>query len=360
MCKPTECAKPIELRQLRKLVIFIIILDNILFSLDSQIGINLKALIMNNDLLQHIIVLRDAEVDRLTQGRIFNFLHEPILINGRIFNFIREPKEGQIPYAELTQQRRNVVENNYRHSVGIFNESNDYNDLYNLKICKFEMCTAELFTGLEFKIRHLPTFEQPRMADYDYAFMKDRFNISDSLWQIMRTNFPILELPSDYRMNKIKKEINRGFVIHEIFVPTVINQRGDIELISKGFFVDPELWINFQLRSLVRKKPQIFESQRIVIKIGLDGFQLARESNLLNFCFAIINEGKVASTATGTYPVGFFNIDTENYTELEPIVTEIWQRMRLVNKFNYNGIDYPIIYDNGGDYKMQLIVSLKF
>ena len=72
--------------------------------------------------------------------------------------------------------------------------------------------------------------------------------------------------------------------------------------------------------------------------------------NCSNYSFSIPNEIIKATTATGSYPLGLFQID-ESYKEIEPLVKVIWRRFR---SFSFK--DHSIKHCLCCDYKMELIV----
>jgi len=133
-----------------------------------------------------------------------------------------------------------------------------------------------------------------------------------------------------------------------------------VEIQEKGFYIEPSYWIDFHLDRLFRQNYELFRDLLITIKIELDGFLIAILSNVLNFSFAIINEGKKAATAFGTYALGFFNINKECYKELQPIVSEIWAKIKVKQTFYFDGRQFDISYINCCDHKMQALVRILF
>jgi hypothetical protein len=259
----------------------------------------------------------------------------------RIFNF-KKPKVNQRRYDACGYDQKRVIFKKLKASINHFNEHDQYLRKYNLKISKIEFVKAELFTEMKFDIK-LDTDNTMTVKELnDFVYLKDRFNISDSLWEILRNNYGT-SFPSLYIINIRKRELLVGFTI--------------IEIIGKGYYIEPSEWIKFHVSKLFEQDPDQFHNRDITIKIELDGFNIARQSNVLNFSFAILNEGKKAATAFGTYNLGFFDIDKECYKELQPIVSEIWQKMKVIQIITLNDQDFNIEFINCCDHKMQAIVS---
>jgi hypothetical protein len=296
--------------------------------------------ILRNPLVQEIIQNLELQIAQLKAERIFNF--QP------------EPRETQRPYygvrnglREVNSCRKRRICDKFKASITAWNNSeNNYLRKYKLKCAKMVLVPEDFYTELEFEIDITPPLEvvgaAERMTNVEFLYLKDRFNISNIIWNLIRQHKP--DWPSLYMLGLIKKSINLLFPIHQ--------------LANMGFYVEPSYWINFQLEHLAKRNPIIFLNKNILIKIELDGFILARETNLLNFSFAVINEGKIAASAMGTYPIGFFQIEKENYDELEKIVPEIWSKIEIITEFRYNGHVYRIIYLDCNDHKMQAIVSI--
>jgi hypothetical protein len=269
-----------------------------------------------------------------------------LLKTQRLWNF-KTPKINQRRYGACGYDQKRVINKKLKSSILSFNENNEYLRKYLLKISKIEFVNTELFTQLQYEIKTDDQgddlFTEKQIEDYVY--FKDRFNISDSIWEILRNNFDI-KFPSLYKINKKKRELEAGFTI--------------VEIADKGFYIEPSEWIKFHIDKLFEKDSTKFLNKNISIKIELDGFNIARQSNVLNFSFAILNEGKIAATASGTYNIGFFKIEKECYEELQPIVSEIWQKIKVIQTYTFNDQDYKIVYFNCCDHKMQAIVSGNF
>lgn len=264
-----------------------------------------------------------------------------------IFHFVGHvPRENQKKYAEFTRTtRKTEIKKWFIESITRFNLVNEYLIRYGLKISRLELVTTELYTGLDFEIRNWPMLDNVHTLE-DFVYFKDRFDITDGVWIVIK-KFLNTNLPTLYTLKEASKRINQLFPICNI--------------INRGHYVEPSYFVCFQINSLFRRSPEIFtNNEKIVIKIELDGFQVARQNNLLNFSFAIINEGKIASTASGTYLIGVFSIEKENYDELEPIVSEIWDKFKVIRNHLHQTKNYLIEYINCCDHKMQAIVIYLF
>jgi hypothetical protein len=296
--------------------------------------------VLNNPLVQRIINEKDLEIAELKAGRIFNFPFEP-RENQRPYYGVRDGQREVNP-----RQKRNIF-NNFKESINAWNNGpNDYLRKYKLKCAKMVLVPEDFFTELEFDIDITPprevVGEVEGNTNLDYLYLKDRFNISCSLWKIIR-KFVKPDLPTLNILDKLKNSINALFPINEL---------------ASGCYVEPSYWINFQLEQIAKKNISLFLNKDVLIKVELDGFIIARETPVLNFSFAVVNEGNIAATAFGTYPLGFFQIKKENYEELEKIVPVIWEKIQSVDEFNYAGKRYIIIYIDCNDHKIQAIVTI--
>jgi hypothetical protein len=72
--------------------------------------------------------------------------------------------------------------------------------------------------------------------------------------------------------------------------------------------------------------------------------------------FCILNEGKKARTASGTYIVGLFDI-SESYGEIKEAVTEIEEEIKNLTDIEINGEKSNIEQYLGGDLKFLALVT---
>jgi hypothetical protein len=197
-----------------------------------------------------------------------------------------------------------------------------------------------IFDHLDCKVLLNTDEERQKLGIDHYLYFKDRFNMSDFLWTALKV-YLLLDIPSAYALIR-RKELNSQFPISET---------------ESGFYCDPVVRMQQQLRHIFKKNPQIFQ-EKVIVKIQLDGFVIHRLNNLLNFSFSIVNEGKKSTTAFGTYLIGLFRIKKECYDEIKPIVIEIWDKIVTMNSIELGGINYEVEFKSCSDHKMQALVNI--
>jgi hypothetical protein len=127
-------------------------------------------------------------------------------------------------------------------------------------------------------------------------FIKDKNNISDLTYSSLRNELK-LELPS---LHEIKKEIS------------VCDQLFNIKANSKGVYLS----LHEKLKVLIPKIKKNFSDEPcniLHIKLSADGAQIIKNKLILNVTFAVLNEVKIAETASGHYTFGLFDICNEDY-----------------------------------------------
>ncbi len=250
--------------------------------------------------------------------------------------------EGDEVLDEVGHRMKLKIENKIKTALINANDTNPSLRRLRLKIAEIVLVPEELHDQLKFDIRtESQRGEEFIMQDEDYLFVKENFNFSDAQWTVLRSIKP--RFPSLYNIEKQKSEINHLFTINEI--------------VNMGYYVEPADWIMWNLQEIASNNLNLFINQDdIYIKIALDGFLLVRQTTLLNFSFAVINEGSVAASAKGTYALGFFQIEKENYNQLNRIVPEVWAKISAIREFNFKDKTYQIKYFDANDHKMQALV----
>ena len=166
-------------------------------------------------------------------------------------------------------------------------------------------------------------------------YVKDKHNISDVTYTSLSNDLQ-LNLPSLY---EIKQQIK------------IYDQMINIEENSKGVYLN----IKEKLKYLIPKIRNNFvdkESNILHIKFSADGAQIVKNKILLNITFTILNEGKIAETASGNYTCGLFDITKEDYETIRVCLEEIKTQIDLLSDLEIDGIKYKIEKYIGGDLKM--------
>ncbi len=234
--------------------------------------------------------------------------------------------------------RKSQIHDKLRESVTTFNESSEFLKTYGLKIKQLILTEEEHFKQLNFDINK----SSIKLLNKDsILYIKDKYKCSDELYKVLRK---VLDVPSYNFVCKRRREINKMHPIHEF---------------DRGFYIEPEFKVNQILNNLFAKKPDLFaESDQVKIKIQMDGFACYNEQSCLNFAFSIINEKKAATTASGTYTLGLFEIDFESYENISLIVKQIWEKIKGVRRISFKEKEFCIKYTMGGDLKMMALVRI--
>ena len=86
----------------------------------------------------------------------------------------------------------------------------------------------------------------------------------------------------------------------------------------------------------------------IQIKLSGDGTGIAKHVNVVNLTFALLNEGKVASTAQGNHTMAIFLVP-EKYESLSAAFREIAKEASELETITYNRALHATEYFLGGD-----------
>ena len=99
---------------------------------------------------------------------------------------------------------------------------------------------------------------------------------------------------------------------------------------SLGFYNAPIQKIMHIIRKYVEKS-HAQTSETIKLKISIDGLQLTNtHRTILNVTFTILNENKRATTSRGNYILGLFEIESENYDEVNTALREILEPLKTL------------------------------
>ena len=166
-------------------------------------------------------------------------------------------------------------------------------------------------------------------------YIKDKNNISDDTYKSLRNELK-LKLPSLY---ELKSEIVKYDQMFEIMEN------------PKGIYID----IKKKLKEIISKKKnklQIKEDNILHIIFSADGAQIIKHKLILNFTFTVLNEGKLAETASGNYTCGLFDIIKEDYDVMCICLKEIKVHIDDLDEIEVDNIKYKVEKYISGDLKM--------
>ncbi|CAF1105017.1 unnamed protein product [Brachionus calyciflorus] len=169
-------------------------------------------------------------------------------------------------------------------------------------------------------------------------YIKDQYRISDAIFDKLVRYFN-LEIPSIRDIKKKRESINNQFQLNKI---------------DNGYFVDPLIQLKKKLNFLI--KTQEIKEMFIQIKLTADGTNVSRSVKIINFCYSVINQGKKSAGVNGTYSLGIFQVEQENYESIKNWMSKIWGTLNSFDSFVCDGKNYKIEYFFCSDWKMSSIV----
>ena len=120
---------------------------------------------------------------------------------------------------------------------------------------------------------------------------------------------------------------------------------------SLGFYNAPIQKIMHIIRKYVEKS-HAQTSETIKLKISIDGLQLTNtHRTILNVTFTILNENKRATTSRGNYILGLFEIESENYDEVNTALREILEPLKTLTTIQEGSSVFNVKKSLGGDLK---------
>ena len=171
-------------------------------------------------------------------------------------------------------------------------------------------------------------------------FIKDKSNISNRCYQSLITELKC-DLPSLRKIQCKKKELNE-------LLPTFEN--------TMGCYCNIKLKLTKIVDHLIEKNMIHISNNKILIKLAGDSTNLFHGNKTLVVSFSIINEYK-ATSASGTYVIGIFNILKEDYFEINKSVAEIKEDYKNLETITIKDQVYKIQKFLGGDWKFLAICA---
>jgi hypothetical protein len=192
------------------------------------------------------------------------------------------------------------------------------------------------------KITILPVKISKKERIIKFVIAKDIANISNLQYIAQRKALKgVLQMPGIKKIIKVQHQLNKFFAIE-----------GNIF----GFYCLPEPKIRFVCEQFLLKNRD-FTKQNFKIKLSVDSTTITSSNILLlNISFNLINDEANAMSVNGTYLLGCFEIQKEEYDQVKQALKEILKELENI-KFieiadNHYGIDFYL----GCDYKMNRIL----
>jgi hypothetical protein len=179
-------------------------------------------------------------------------------------------------------------------------------------------------------------------------YLKDQNNVADKTWQKFNTQLNC-NLPSLRQIRKKKKSLHSQIQIKDI---------------ENGFNCNIKIKLTLIVKKLIQKNMIRIINDIIIVKIAGDSTNIYRGNKTLVVSFSIINEFR-CNTASGTYIVGIFRVEKEDYDELQKCLKEIKQdfysldSIEIESKNDKKKTIYKIEKFLGGDWKfLQTVLGI--
>ena len=169
-------------------------------------------------------------------------------------------------------------------------------------------------------------------------YAKDKNSISDRTYNNFRKELSLHEsISSLSNLKKTRKEIDNSIQINKI---------GD------GVFLDIKTTIITRITYC--SEINGLKDETIHIKFSADGTNVGKTIKMINFTFALINEGIKATTASGQYTLGLIKIDDEDYDSIQPWLVEIVKQLEELKQeeLEINGKKFILEYYFAADLKL--------
>ena len=119
---------------------------------------------------------------------------------------------------------------------------------------------------------------------------------------------------------------------------------------GRGAYVDATLKITGYLTNMFKKNPSEFpKNKKLRIKLSGDGSRVAN-CTLFNFSFCLMDFAK-CTTASGSYSLGIFEVEKENYNQLKECLKEVVENLRPFQYLDIVGERFIVEWFLGGDLK---------
>ena len=139
-----------------------------------------------------------------------------------------------------------------------------------------------------------------------------------------------------------------------------LNSLIEISSNEKGSFCSVKTKLELIIKNLLDHNQLSLPNSKIMIKLSGDGTIIYRGNKTLVISFSILNEGKKATTATGTYVIGNFEMKKECYEEIKTSVKELNEELKNLDTINVDNKEYKVEQYLGCDWKfLQICAGIK-
>ena len=191
--------------------------------------------------------------------------------------------------------------------------------------------------------------EDPSKEDVEVINMmlytKDRFHVSGGAYHEMAK--VCKQMPRHYRVKQRITELNRLWSIYRTPNGTCGVQQS----------LEDRLLV--RLRHLIQVTPPnapFKATQTIRIKLAGDGTRIGKHLHVVNFTFALLDEGSKAYTYEGNHILAIFK-EPEDYESLKRALEDVISEVEKLTVIEIDGINYSIQYYLGGDWKFLALVT---
>jgi hypothetical protein len=179
---------------------------------------------------------------------------------------------------------------------------------------------------------------------FQYLKAKDLAHMSVNHYLLQRKALlGIHPMPSIEKIYKFQKELNKFFKI----------KKNENDL---GFYCHPLQKIKYVCENFLLKNLK-FSNERFRVKLNIDSTSITSSNLLLlNVSFNLIDDIKNTMNIHGTYILGSFEINKENYEQVKDSLNEILFHLENINFIEIADVNYKIEFYLGCDYKMNRIL----
>jgi hypothetical protein len=287
-------------------------MDQTIFEVNLALRNEIESLKSSLNKLNSKVIKQEEEINRLKENEIKNVFRKT--------------------YEEMNNRSKLKARSEIQRVLNLIN--NSLSQKLNLQIFKVDLGIK--VNSDPYKLVFIEHNEQKDEKDVDYyLYVKDRFNISDRTYQVIR-KFYSDKIPSLDKIKEVRKEINKSL---------------NIKKIENGFYTEPIQKIDFHINSFLKEK-KFFVDNSVQVKLSADSTNISRNVKLVNFVFTIINEEKKACSVSGNYSIGIFRVDQESYETVSKWLSKIWSELVKHDSFKFEEKTIRIEYLIGSDWMM--------
>ena len=188
------------------------------------------------------------------------------------------------------------------------------------------------------RISVLPNeISQERIIFY-HLMAKDISFLSNLNYRLQRRALlGIQRMPGIKKVLKLQHELNRFF---------------EIKQNSFGYFCSPEQKIKYVCGKFLLREPN-FSKTNFKIKLSIDSTTISTNNLiLLNVSFNLIDDVKFSMNINGTYILGSFEIEKEEYKQLKECLNDLLRLLETIENIKIGEKLFKISFYLGCDYKM--------